>query len=87
MTKSALDRAIAHKLKRIASRRFPHTKIKWLLSLYEGREKEDKELSIEDYEFIKSIYHFQKDRLRELSSKQLDICNRIYERYQSKDVR
>jgi len=87
MTKSAIEKAIAYRKERLAKKRFPYEKIYWLLSLYEGKEVEDRELSCKDYEYIKSIQVQQEDKLRALSPDQLSVCNRIYERYQTKDVR
>mgnify|MGYP000994528625 CR=1 FL=1 len=87
MTKTALDRAIEHHKMVIASKRFSWSKIKWLLSLYDGREPDNKEISSEDYFYIKSIQSQQSDKMKRLSEEQLSICNKIYERYQSVDVR
>ena len=87
MTKSYLEEAIAFRKKRIASKRFPWSYINMLISLWDVDNPEKSKISKADFSYIKTIEKMQQDKLKELSPDQLKICSRIYERYQSVDIR
>ena len=65
------------------SKTFTKDKIYWLVSLWNNEEPSKSEISKADYAFIRDM----QTKTRKLKPWEVAICNKIYERYQSKDVR
>ena len=73
------DKIEAHRKKKT----FSVDKIYWLVSLWNLDEPSKSEISKADYAFMRDI----QTKTRKLKPWEVAICNKIYERYQSKDVR
>ena len=83
----AIDKTLEYMRNRHQKRYFSKSKYLWLKSLWEDKPDGLKEISKADYNFIQSCYSKNLVSRKPLTDKQMTICNKIYERYQSVDVR